>query len=64
MKIMRTILSHLFTAFVVYWASGIFIVKMTQVSNHSDWTFEQQFVVSITWPLQVMNAAYRDKSQD
>jgi hypothetical protein len=58
-KFMRVFLSHLFTAFVVYWASGIFIMKMAQYSAQSNWTFEQQLATSLSWPYVILESVQR-----
>lgn len=45
---MRTILSHLFTAFVVYWACGIYIVNWAD--QHSNMPFMYKLQTSFDWP--------------
>ena len=51
---MRSFLSHLFVAFVVYWSSGVWIVKRAEYS-HPDSTveFKDKLLVSLLWPYVV-----------
>jgi len=44
---MRTILSHLFTAFLTYWVLGVYIVLF--VCNSVSWPYSYKLETSLDW---------------